>query len=729
MKRYIYLLSFFIVIFFAFAQKGMAQAASATWALTTNATAAGSGNVTATSATKGSSVGALSYGATGMFATGFTTSSTMDGNAYYQYTISPASGNDLTVTSISLTANYNGSVNMYTAVSYSLNNFSTSTSLASSITINPSTATNLSYSPSIAVPNGSTLTVRVYGYYTDATTYNFYNKNVVISGTTISTCTAPANPGNPTSNSPQCTSPGVTLTRTGSPPAGEIWYWQTSATGTSTANSGSTYNVTTSGTYYIRSQTTATSCWSAGAGSLAVTVNAVPTCAASPSPASGTSGVSTAGTTLSWTAVAGITGYYVYLDNSATPTTLVSTQVGTSYATGALSSNSTFYWKIVPYNSCGPASGCSTQNFSTPCTSTFLISPTAEGGFENGATLAANGWTVVDASVVTWYVGTGAGSQAGTKAAYVSSDGTTYAATTASAVIKHFYRDVVIPSGATNVYLNYYLKMPIIDCCTYDYFYIYTTTNTTTISAGALPTGTVQATYNTPALAGFNAQPQIDLTALAGSTVRLVFTYQSDAAANYANPAVDNISLTYCSPCTTPGTPASVAGTATGQTSANLSWAANATVGSPTVTYYWAVGPLNTVTYASGYTDRGTTTSLSSSTSVALTCGTNYYLSVYAQTSCNSTNSTAALSSVFTTSACCTGGGVGTAGPDQYLCAGTVATMAATGTGTWSQISGAAAGISTTGSATTGITGLASGTYSFRWSCGSTYDDMIIVVK
>ena len=89
----------------------------------------------------------------------------------------------------------------------------------------------------------------------------------------------PPDPANPSSNSPQCISPGVTLTRTGTPPAGETWFWQTSATGTSTANSGSTYNVTTSGTYYIRSQNNSTLCWSSGAGSLAVVVIGLPTVA------------------------------------------------------------------------------------------------------------------------------------------------------------------------------------------------------------------------------------------------------------------------------------------------------------------------------------------------------------------------------------------------------------------------------------------------------------------
>lgn len=81
-------------------------------------------------------------------------------------------------------------------------------------------------------------------------------------------------PADPTSNSPQCSVPGVTLNFTGSAPAGETWYWQDSATGTSTANSAASYNVTVSGTYYVRAQDNTTFAWSAGAGS--VTVNVIP---------------------------------------------------------------------------------------------------------------------------------------------------------------------------------------------------------------------------------------------------------------------------------------------------------------------------------------------------------------------------------------------------------------------------------------------------------------------
>src|SRR5690606_20599278 len=85
----------------------------------------------------------------------------------------------------------------------------------------------------------------------------------------------PAVPGAPTSNSPQCGS--VTLNAPGTPPIGVEWYWQTSAAGTSMTDGGPTYTVTSGGTYYLRAYETATSLWSAGAGSHTVTVHANPT--------------------------------------------------------------------------------------------------------------------------------------------------------------------------------------------------------------------------------------------------------------------------------------------------------------------------------------------------------------------------------------------------------------------------------------------------------------------
>lgn len=71
------------------------------------------------------------------------------------------------------------------------------------------------------------------------------------------------------------------------------------------------------------------------------------------------------------------------------------------------------------------------------------------------------------------------------------------------------------------------------------------------------------------------------------------------------------------------------------------------------------------------------------------------------------------------------------AGEDKYLCGATSTAMTASGSGTWTQIGGTAATITTPTSPTTTITGLSSGTSVFRWSqgnaCNSVYDDVLII--
>jgi len=82
----------------------------------------------------------------------------------------------------------------------------------------------------------------------------------------------PATPANPIqANVPNCTTGGE-LAAVGTAPAGETWYWQTTATGTSTANPATTnLTIIANGTYYIRSQSNSFGTWSAGAGSITVT--------------------------------------------------------------------------------------------------------------------------------------------------------------------------------------------------------------------------------------------------------------------------------------------------------------------------------------------------------------------------------------------------------------------------------------------------------------------------
>lgn len=93
-------------------------------------------------------------------------------------------------------------------------------------------------------------------------------------GVTATVNPLPPTPQAPTSNSPKCQNIGVTLQFNGSPPAGTTWYWQTSSTGSSTANSVSPFTTNTIGTitYYVRARDNNTGCWSAASSGTIVTV-------------------------------------------------------------------------------------------------------------------------------------------------------------------------------------------------------------------------------------------------------------------------------------------------------------------------------------------------------------------------------------------------------------------------------------------------------------------------
>jgi hypothetical protein len=95
------------------------------------------------------------------------------------------------------------------------------------------------------------------------------------------------------------------------------------------------------------------------------TPSAPPSCAASPTPVNGATNTPLT-QQLSWPAVSGATGYDVYFGTTNPANTLVSSnQAGTTYNPGTLNPNTTYYWRIVPRNSNGSATGCSTWSFTT----------------------------------------------------------------------------------------------------------------------------------------------------------------------------------------------------------------------------------------------------------------------------------------------------------------------------------------------------------------------------
>lgn len=85
-------------------------------------------------------------------------------------------------------------------------------------------------------------------------------------------------PSTPTASSTTiCNGSSVTLTRGNSPVGGITYYWQTSPTGTSTANSGSTYSPSPSSntTYYVRPYCSSTACWGLASNGITITVRPV----------------------------------------------------------------------------------------------------------------------------------------------------------------------------------------------------------------------------------------------------------------------------------------------------------------------------------------------------------------------------------------------------------------------------------------------------------------------
>ncbi|HNW70773.1 MAG TPA: endonuclease [Bacteroidales bacterium] len=174
-------------------------------------------------------------------------------------------------------------------------------------------------------------------------------------------------------------------------------------------------------------------------------------------------------------------------------------------------------------------------------TNTSLISPSGVGGFENGNTFPLNGWTPVNGSFNTWVVGTAAGIQSGTYAAYIGTASNYTGTSNISA--NHFYRDISIPAGSSNIILNFYCKMPLTDPTT-DYLKVYLTTPSYTPVAGTTPgTGYNEVYSNSAAISSYTLQTINLSDALAGSTLRLVITYICDNTNPRAVPAVDNISL------------------------------------------------------------------------------------------------------------------------------------------------------------------------------------------
>lgn len=187
---------------------------------------------------------------------------------------------------------------------------------------------------------------------------------------------------------------------------------------------------------------------------------------------------------------------------------------------------------------------------------TSLIS-TVVGGFESGTTWGAlnNGWTVANHSSHKWTIGNQAGSNSGSNSVYIANSGTySYSNTRQTS---HFYKDITIDQNATNIQLTYYWKG--IGQFDRDRILVYTAPTSVTPIAGT-PDASVSNIQTRSEIAGATlvwTQPnfnQLNYTlatinlpcSLAGTTIRLIFTWQNDGnIANNPGAAIDDIALVY----------------------------------------------------------------------------------------------------------------------------------------------------------------------------------------
>ncbi|TYB78872.1 GEVED domain-containing protein [Bizionia myxarmorum] len=221
------------------------------------------------------------------------------------------------------------------------------TQIGGTTTVSSTLNTTQNYSATINVGGSVSLEIRTAGAQI---------KIDDISWTAYSACAPPANPvGTITGTTPACAS--TTLTYTGTTIPGTIDYWQTTATGTSTANNATgTFNATATGTYYVRTFLTATSCWANGTASYAVVINSAPTISSQPTnasrviPATATFSVTASGTpnpTYQWQVSTNGGGTWANVSGGTGATS-------NSYTTGATSApmNNNQY-RCVVTNTCG----------------------------------------------------------------------------------------------------------------------------------------------------------------------------------------------------------------------------------------------------------------------------------------------------------------------------------------------------------------------------------------
>ena len=180
---------FLIVLFvFLFVNVAGAQVASSTWALTSNGNSANIGNVSGSTLVIGAGISSPTYSNTSGISTGSWSNDagSLVSNEYYEFEVTPNPNTIFNVTSINFQPSVSNG-NWQVAAYYSTDGFVTSTIIGNVFSLNSATPTANTNTVNINV-DGSTLSVRIYGWESDAANRTLRIRNFVISG---STCLKP----------------------------------------------------------------------------------------------------------------------------------------------------------------------------------------------------------------------------------------------------------------------------------------------------------------------------------------------------------------------------------------------------------------------------------------------------------------------------------------------------------------------------------------------------------
>jgi hypothetical protein len=166
-----------------------AQAASSTWALTSNGISSSVGNVTSTTLVSGSGITASSaaYNSSGVGASGWDRNS-IGSNDYFQFSVTPNANTVFNISNIKFDHIVSLGTGWSAQVYYSTDVFVNSSNFVGAFT--PGTSP-LTFNNNVTIPvDGTTLTFRIYAWNSGGASRILRIKNIVISGTTCAQANA-----------------------------------------------------------------------------------------------------------------------------------------------------------------------------------------------------------------------------------------------------------------------------------------------------------------------------------------------------------------------------------------------------------------------------------------------------------------------------------------------------------------------------------------------------------